>query len=165
MPSLSPAAMRRLVEAARVARLATVDAAGRPHLVPVCFVLDRGASGEDGIKGDRVHIAVDHKPKRGTELRRTANLRATGRACLLIDHYDEDWSQLWWVRLDGHGAQVDDPHQASRIIDALAAKYPQYREQRPDGPVLTIEIEAYRGWSATEPAPEAYGDTPPIVGP
>lgn len=173
MPSLSPAAMRRLVESARVARLATVDAAGRPHLVPVCFVLVSGTSGisgasdtsgtsgasdvsdvsgEGGDYGDRVHIAVDHKPKRSTELRRTANLRATGQACLLIDHYDEDWSQLWWVRLDGHGAQVDDPRQASRIIDALAAKYPQYREQRPDGPVLTVEIQAYRGWAATASA-------------
>ncbi|MEO7261592.1 MAG: TIGR03668 family PPOX class F420-dependent oxidoreductase [Jatrophihabitantaceae bacterium] len=153
MPSLSPDAMRRLVEAARVARLATVDAAGRPHLVPVCFVLDRGDS--DGPEGDRVHLAVDHKPKRSTELRRTANLQATGHACLLIDHYDEDWSQLWWVRLDGHGGQSQDPAEASRAIDALAAKYPQYREQRPDGPVLTIHIEDYRGWAATEATTEA----------
>jgi PPOX class probable F420-dependent enzyme len=144
MPSLNRASMRRLVEAARVARLATVDAGGRPHLVPVCFVLDVRPDG-----ADRVHIAVDHKPKRDTELRRTANLRATGRACLLIDRYDEDWSTLWWVRLDGSGAPLDDPDQASRAIDALAAKYPQYREQRPDGPVLRIEIEGYRGWSAT----------------
>ena len=140
MPSLNREAMRRLVEAARVARLATADAEGRPHLVPVCFVLD-GA-------GDRLHLAVDHKPKRGVELRRTANLRATGRACLLVDHYDEDWSQLWWVRLDGHGGQVHDPAEASRAVDALAAKYPQYRAHRPDGPVLRIEVEAYRGWSA-----------------
>ncbi|HEV2887370.1 MAG TPA: TIGR03668 family PPOX class F420-dependent oxidoreductase [Jatrophihabitans sp.] len=142
MPSLTPEAMRTLVRAARVARLATVDATGRPHLVPVCFVLD-------SEEGDRVHIAVDHKPKRGTDLRRTANLRATGRACLLIDRYDEDWSQLWWVRLDGHGGQLQDPAEADRAIDALAAKYPQYREQRPAGPVLRIEIDAYRGWSAT----------------
>ncbi|HEX8082083.1 MAG TPA: TIGR03668 family PPOX class F420-dependent oxidoreductase [Jatrophihabitans sp.] len=152
MPSLSPTAMRRLVQTARVARLATVDAAGRPHLVPVCFVLiggEGGASGPSDDHGGRVHIAVDHKPKRSTELRRTANLRATGQACLLIDHYDEDWSQLWWVRLDGHGAQVDDPGEVSRALDALAAKYPQYREHRPDGPVLTIEIQAWRGWAAT----------------
>ena len=146
MPSLSPAAMRRLVEAARVARLATVDAQGRPHLVPVCFVLESGGESSDG---DRVHIAVDHKPKRTTELRRTANLQATGHACLLVDHYDEDWSRLWWVRLDGHGEQSHDPDEAGRAVDALAAKYPQYREQRPDGPVLTLEVEAYRGWSAT----------------
>jgi len=103
--------------------------------------------------GDRLHIAVDHKPKRGVELRRTANLQATGQACLLVDHYAEDWSQLWWVRLDGHGGRLDDPDEAARAIDALAVKYPQYREQRPDGPVLRIEIESYRGWAATAPAP------------
>jgi PPOX class probable F420-dependent enzyme len=144
MPSLNDDAMRRLVAEARVARLATVDAAGRPHLVPVCFVLDPDS--------DRVHIAVDSKPKRGTELRRTANLRATGRACLLVDRYDEDWSRLWWVRLDGSGRALDDADEAAaaeRAVDALAAKYPQYRAERPDGPVLRIEVEGYRGWSAT----------------
>lgn len=151
MPSLSVDAMRGLVQEARVARLATVDAAGHPHLVPVCFVL----TGEPGDKasGDRVYIAVDHKPKRSPELRRTANLRETGQACLLVDHYDEDWSTLWWVRLDGRGGEVHDPEEASRALDALAAKYPQYRDQRPDGPVLRIEIDNYRGWAATEPRP------------
>ena len=144
MPSLSPDVMRRLVQDARVARLATVAADGRPHLVPVCFVTETADVGSD-----RVHIAVDHKPKRGTELRRTANLRATGRACLLVDHYDEDWSTLWWVRLDGHGGEVSDPAQAQDALDALAAKYPQYRADRPDGPVLHLQVEAYRGWSAT----------------
>jgi PPOX class probable F420-dependent enzyme len=147
VPSLNHETMRRLVEAARVARLATVDADGRPHLVPVCFVLTSERS--DGPDGDRVYLAVDHKPKRGTELRRTANLRATGQACLLIDRYDEDWSQLWWVRLDGHGRQVPDPAEADQALDLLAAKYPQYRADRPDGPVLRIDIDGYRGWSAT----------------
>ncbi len=148
MPSLSPDAMRRLVGAARVARLATVDAEGHPHLVPVCFVLDPG----DSERADRVHLAVDHKPKRGTELRRTANLRATGQACLLVDHYDEDWSQLWWVRLDGSGGELHDPDEVGWALDLLAAKYPQYREQRPDGPVLAIDVKAYRGWSAAAPS-------------
>ncbi|HEX8767231.1 MAG TPA: hypothetical protein VF714_02610, partial [Jatrophihabitans sp.] len=106
-----------------------------------------GAGGSAG--GDRVYVAVDHKPKRGTELRRTANLRATGRACLLVDRYDEDWSQLWWVRLDGRGGEVADPAEAAQALDALAAKYPQYRADRPDGPVLRVDVEAYRGWSAT----------------
>ena len=147
MPSLDRQTMRELVESARVARLATVDAAGRPHLVPVCFVLT----------GERVYVAVDHKPKRGTELRRTANLRATGQACLLVDRYDEDWSQLWWVRLDGHGQQVSDPAEAEQALDALAAKYPQYRADRPDGPVLAVDIEAYRGWAARE-LPRGPGD-------
>lgn len=155
MPDLDRATMGRLVTAARVARLATVDDAGRPHLVPVCFVLES----RPDAHADRVHIAVDHKPKRGTELRRTANLRATGQACLLIDRYDEDWSQLWWVRLDGHGGELADPHEAGAALDALAAKYRQYREQRPDGPVLRIEVTGYRGWTATAGLP------PPIVGP
>lgn len=149
MPSLSLAAMRRLVEDARVARLATVDADGHPHLVPVCFVLTGQPGDSEG--GDRCYLAVDHKPKRGVELRRTANLQATGHACLLVDHYDEDWSRLWWVRLDGHGGQVSDPAEAEHALDALAAKYPQYSEQRPDGPVLWIEVEAYRGWTAAAP--------------
>lgn len=143
MPSLTADTMRRLVEEARVARLATVDAGGRPHLVPVCFVL---GSGPDG---DRVYVAVDHKPKRGTDLRRTANLRATGKACLLVDRYDEDWSLLWWVRLDGSGRELHDQDEADRAIEALAAKYPQYQLDRPDGPVLRIDIDGYRGWSAT----------------
>jgi PPOX class probable F420-dependent enzyme len=141
MPSLDREQLRRLVTAARVARLSTVDGAGRPHMVPVCFVLTEHP--------DRVYLAVDHKPKRGTELRRTANLRATGHACLLVDRYDEDWSQLWWVRLDGHGREVSDPVEAEQAIDALAAKYPQYRAERPDGPVLRIDIDGYRGWTAT----------------
>ncbi|WP_408660536.1 TIGR03668 family PPOX class F420-dependent oxidoreductase [Jatrophihabitans sp.] len=143
MPSLTRDTMRGLVLAARVARLATVDADGRPHLVPVCFVL---SSQPDGA--DRVYIAVDHKPKGSGELRRTANLRASGQACLLVDHYDEDWSALWWVRLDGHGGQLHDPAEAEQALDALAAKYPQYRDRRPDGPVLRIEVDNYRGWSA-----------------
>jgi len=146
MPSLSAEPMRRLVAEARVGRLATVAADSRPHLVPVCFVLEPGAG-----HADRVHIAVDFKPKRTTELRRTANLRATGRASLLVDHYGEDWSRLWWVRLDGTGQPLDGTEHADEIeraLDALAAKYPQYRAQRPDGPVLRIEVEAWRGWSA-----------------
>ncbi|MGH3648952.1 MAG: TIGR03668 family PPOX class F420-dependent oxidoreductase, partial [Micromonosporaceae bacterium] len=88
--------MRRLVDAARVARLATVDAHGRPHLVPICFVR----------LGETVYTAVDHKPKRTAALRRIANLQATGHASILIDEYAEDWSRLWWIRLDGTGRIV-----------------------------------------------------------
>lgn len=130
--------MRRLVGTARVGRLATVSGDGMPHAVPVCYVL----------RGETAYSAVDHKPKRHTRLRRIANLDQTGRASLLIDDYFEDWSRLWWVRLDGTGRVVADPGEAARAVSALEAKYPQYRRQRPAGPVLALDITAWRGWSA-----------------
>lgn len=124
--------------AARVARLATVSAEGQPHLVPVCLAL----------VGDIAYIAVDHKPKRGTALRRTANLLATGWACLLVDRYDEDWQTLWWVRLDGTGRLVEEPVELAVARAALVAKYPQYQAHPPDGPMLAVDVLSYRGWSA-----------------
>jgi PPOX class probable F420-dependent enzyme len=128
---------RRLVESARVARLATVGPDGRPHLVPVAFVL----------LGKVVYSAIDEKPKRSTRLRRLANIEATGRACLLIDEYREDWSALWWVRLDGNGRVVSDPAEADRALAALAAKYPQYVERPPRGPVLAVDVTNWATWS------------------
>jgi len=131
---------RVLVEAARVARLATVGPDGRPHLVPICFVL----------LGDTVYSAVDHKPKRSTRLRRLANIRATGHASVLVDEYREDWRQLWWVRLDGSARVVDDPAEAARAVAALAGKYEQYARQPPAGPVLVVTVTRWSGWSASE---------------
>lgn len=131
--------MRRLVDTARVARLATVDAAGDPHLVPVCFAL----------LGDTAYSAVDAKPKRTTQLRRVANLRATGRCCLLVDRYSDDWSALWWVRLDGTGRIVDDPDETARALAALTARYPQYVAAPPGGPVLAVDVTRWTGWTAT----------------
>jgi PPOX class probable F420-dependent enzyme len=133
--------MRRLAESARVAHLATVGADGRPHLVPVCFVL----------LGEAAYTAVDHKPKRSTRLRRFANVEATGRACLLVDGYSEDWSALWWVRLDGDGRAVGDPAEAARAVRALTAKYPQYSGRPPAGPVLAVDVTRWTGWSAAPP--------------
>jgi PPOX class probable F420-dependent enzyme len=131
--------MRRLAESARVAHLATVGADGRPHLVPVCFVL----------LGDVAYSAVDHKPKRTTRLRRVANIEATGRACLLVDGYSEDWSALWWVRLDGAGRVVDDPVEAARAVTALTGKYQQYAGRAPAGPVIAVDVTRWSGWSAS----------------
>jgi PPOX class probable F420-dependent enzyme len=132
------ATMRRLVRAARVARLGTVGRDGDPHLVPVCFVL----------LDDVVYTAVDHKPKRSSRLRRAANIEATGRACLLVDRYEEDWSRLWWVRVDGAGRVVTDPAEAATALAGLAVKYEQYAEHRPDGPVLALDPVRWSGWSA-----------------
>jgi PPOX class probable F420-dependent enzyme len=132
MPSLPHGIAEQRLALARIGRLATVTAAGRPHIVPVCFALHHG----------RIYTAVDAKPKATSELARLENVRATGRASLLVDHYDEDWSELWWVRVDG-AAEVIDSEQA---VDALVAKYDQYRAQRPAGPVIAIEPDRWRSW-------------------
>jgi PPOX class probable F420-dependent enzyme len=131
--------MRRLVAAARVGHLGSVGADGQPHVVPVCYA----------IVNDVAYSAVDHKPKRSTALKRIANLTATGRACLLVDHYSEDWSLLWWVRLDGRGRVVGDPDEVAQALVALQAKYHQYVERAPTGPVLAVDPTRWSGWSAT----------------
>ena len=95
MPSLPPAIAEERFAAARAGHLATVTADGEPHVVVVCFVLHEGV----------VYTAVDAKPKARRDLKRLENVRATGRASLLVDHYEEDWSQLWWVRVDGAAAR------------------------------------------------------------
>jgi PPOX class probable F420-dependent enzyme len=137
--------MRRRVAEARVGRLATVTAEGRPHVVPCCFALDEGGGGDPGDP-DVLYSAVDAKPKSTTALRRLANVRATGTASLLVDHYDEDWSALWWIRVDGRAAVLEHGGQRERALDLLAAKYPQYRRQRPAGPVVAVEVTGWRGW-------------------
>jgi PPOX class probable F420-dependent enzyme len=134
--------MRRRVTEARVGRLATVTPDGHPHLVPVCYVLLAEPGG-----ADVAYTAVDHKPKRGGRLQRLANIEATGRAGLLVDAYDEDWSRLWWIRLDGRGRVVTDPAEATRAVDALVAKYRQYADRRPDGPVIAVDVTRWSGWS------------------
>lgn len=135
---MNRAAQQFLVWQARVGRLATVTASGAAHVVPLCFVL----------VGDVVYSAVDHKPKRSTSLARIANIVATGSASLLIDHFSEDWSTLWWVRLDGTGRVVADESEAAAAIEALRSKYQQYRERSPEGPIIAIDIQRWIGWSA-----------------
>ncbi|MCW3841075.1 TIGR03668 family PPOX class F420-dependent oxidoreductase [Micromonospora yasonensis] len=134
--------LRQRVGSARVARLATVGTDSRPHLVPVSFVL----------LGDVVYHAVDEKPKRHRQLRRLENIRATGHACLLVDEYDEDWSRLWWVRLDGHGWLVEDQAEEAAARAALADKYPQYVRRPPAGPVVAVRVTHWSAWSAADGA-------------
>jgi len=124
-----------LPEDARVARLATVDPQGRPHVVPVCFVLDGGT----------LYTAVDEKPKRTRKLQRLRNIEANPQVEVLIDHYEDDWSKLWWVRLRGTARIVEDP----RAVDLLVAKYPQYAERRPEGPVIAIDVEERSEWTSS----------------
>lgn len=128
--------MRRRVADARVARLASVGADGRPHLVPICFAL----------AGDTLYTAVDTKPKRSPRLKRLANIRAHPDVSVLVDHYEEDWSRLWWVRLSGRARVVDKGAELDRAIALLSGRYEQYREQPPPGPAIVLSIDEWRGW-------------------
>ncbi|HEY3241182.1 MAG TPA: TIGR03668 family PPOX class F420-dependent oxidoreductase [Acidimicrobiia bacterium] len=130
--------LRRRAEAAPVARLATVTAAGRPRVIPCCFALD----------GDAVYSAVDHKPKRTRRLARLDDIRAHPTVSLVIDHYEDDWSKLWWVRLDGTAQVVEDGPAWERGVELLVGKYVQYQERRPTGPVIVVAVERAVGWSA-----------------
>jgi len=123
---------------ARVARLATTDPDGRPHLVPIVFALD----------GDTLYSAVDRKRKRSSKLRRIENARARPDVTILVDHYDEDWSGLWWIRLRGRARVLDEGDERERALVLLAEKYPQYRAEPPDGPVLAVDVTEIRDWSA-----------------
>jgi PPOX class probable F420-dependent enzyme len=121
-----------------VARLATTDPDGRPHLVPIVFALD----------GETLYTAVDRKPKRSSKLRRIENARARPDVTVLIDEYDDDWTKLWWVRLRGRARVLDDGTEREHALELLAAKYPQYHDEPPEGPVLAIDITETRDWSA-----------------
>ncbi|WP_152773122.1 TIGR03668 family PPOX class F420-dependent oxidoreductase [Streptomyces spongiae] len=143
---MAPHEARRRFTEARVARLATVDPGGRPHLVPVVF------AGHD----DTIVTAVDHKPKRSRQLRRLHNIAVHPAVCLLADAYDEDWDQLWWVRADG-GARIvpsEAPEEDARAeytaaIDLLRHKYPQYGSRPPDGPLIVVTVLHWNGWQAS----------------
>jgi len=133
-------AMRRRILEARVARLATVDAEGRPHIVPISFALD----------GDTMFFAVDMKPKRTTNLKRLRNIAANPAVAVLFDHYEDDWSRLWWVRLRGPARIVED----RRAMDLLAAKYPQYRAMglsREAGLMIKVDPARVTRWQFAPP--------------
>jgi PPOX class probable F420-dependent enzyme len=132
---LPPSEARARFADARVARLATVSAAGVPHLVPITFA----------VIGERIVFAIDDKPKSTTRLRRLDNIAARPSVCVLADVYDEDWNRLWWARADGTATVLAADAGA---VDALAARYLAYAERRPHGPVVSIEVTAWTGWAA-----------------
>jgi PPOX class probable F420-dependent enzyme len=134
------AAARSRFAAARVARLASVGADGRPHLVPIVFA----------VAGDTVYSAVDDvKPKATQRLRRLRNIAANPAVALLADHYEDDWSALWWVRADGTARLVDPAEpEAERARALLAERYAQYRAAPPPGPVIAVAVERWTGWAA-----------------
>jgi PPOX class probable F420-dependent enzyme len=132
----SSVARQRLAES-KIARLATVDEGGRPHIVPFVFAIEQNT----------VYFAVDAKPKTTRNLKRLQNIAANPAVAVLADHYEDDWNKLWWVRADGTARVVTDAVETKRAIDLLADRYEQYRHTRPAGPVVAIHIDRLTGWS------------------
>lgn len=131
--------MRRRITTVNVARLATVSRDGRPHIVPITF-----AATEEAL-----YFAVDRKPKRTTDLQRLRNIEANPAVSVLFDHYQDDWSKLWWVRIDGHARVFREGPEFNEGIALLAERYPQYRTAPPRGPAVKMTIERMSGWSAS----------------
>jgi PPOX class probable F420-dependent enzyme len=131
MRSSKPRSVR--LDDARVARLATVDGQGRPHIVPVTFA----------YRDETIVIAVDHKPKSTRDLKRLRNIKANSQVSLLVDHYEEDWAELWWIRADGTARIVED----TPAVAWLAGKYPQYQANPPEGPFILIDVTRTAQWS------------------
>jgi PPOX class probable F420-dependent enzyme len=123
---------------APVARLGTVAPDGRPHLVPVVFAL----------RQEVVYTAVDAKPKTTQRLRRLANIGHNPQVSLLVDHYADDWTQLWWVRIDGVAAIHHDGDAMRTGRDLLRLKYPQYQSVPLSGPVIAVAIRRWSSWHA-----------------
>jgi PPOX class probable F420-dependent enzyme len=140
VPALDPARQRELLAAAPVGRLATLRADGTPRLVPITFAL---------LDGLICSVVDEIKPKRGPRLARLADVARDPRVGLVVDHYDADWSRLWWVRIDGTAAVHGGGELRERALDALAAKYEPYAGARPAGPLLVITPASWTGWTAT----------------
>lgn len=130
--------MRERVREARVGRLATLGPDGRPHLVPLCFALE----------GDVLYSAVDEKPKRSQRLQRLENIASRPAVAVIVDHYEEDWTRLWWVRMDGSARVLASGAERDRALALLGSKYEQYRAQPPTGPVIAVDVERWRGWAS-----------------
>ena len=122
---------------ARVARLATTDPDGRPHLVPIVFALE----------GDTLYSAVDQKLKRSRRLQRVENARTRPDVTILVDHYDEDWTRLWWIRVRGRARVLDEGAERDHALELLINKYAQYRAEPPDGAVLAVDVTEVREWA------------------
>jgi PPOX class probable F420-dependent enzyme len=116
--------------------------------VPIVFAL----------AGDTLYTAVDAKPKRSRTLRRIENARARPDVTVLVDHYEDDWAELWWIRLRGRARVLDDGDERERALALLTEKYPQYRDEPPDGPVLAVDVVEVRVWVAANGVPPTDGE-------
>lgn len=134
---LTEDAARARLASVPVMRLATADATGRPHLVVAAFA----------VEDDRIYTAVDAKPKSTRDLKRLRNLRVNPRAAVLADHYEDDWTRLWWVRADATAEILQEPDAMARPVALLRERYRQYRENPPEGPVIALTVERWTGWA------------------
>lgn len=132
-----PEALKAL-SAARSGHLATITPEGQPHIVPVTFA----------VVDERVVTMVDHKPKTTTRLQRLANIQHNPQASLLADHYEEDWDELWWVRVDGLAQSHEEGDAWEEARRSLARKYDQYRERRPEGPAIVLTMDRITWWAS-----------------
>ena len=135
----APAWATEFLTVARVGRLATAGADGRPLVVPVCYALE----------GGRIYSAVDAKPKRTRELRRLRNIAENPRVSLVVDEYDEDWTRLRYVIVEGTADVLTGGEEFARAIDHLVAKYPQYRAltlPRDSGAVIRMVPDRILSW-------------------
>ena len=142
---------RRFVESMRVARLATADAKGAPHVVPVCYALI----------GDNLYVTIDEKPKRPDvrAMKRLRNIVQNPGVAVIVDRYDEDWSRLAWVMLRGRAEILDDGDEHDRAHAALRERYPQYRAMRLGPlPVIALRITKVNAWGAFAAAHEQPGE-------
>jgi PPOX class probable F420-dependent enzyme len=126
------------VQDARFGVLGTISTGGGPHLVPVTYAYD----------GDRIYTAVDHKPKTTRKLQRLANIDADPRVSLLVEEHSDDWTALWWCRLDGTASVVADGPAFARAVELLGGKYDQYATTPPQGPAIVIQVTDGFGWRA-----------------
>jgi PPOX class probable F420-dependent enzyme len=134
-----PAWARELIASARVARLGLLDESDLPRVLPITF-----AEWDGGLWS-----AIDQKPKSAAEPARLRRLRRRPQAALLIDLYDDDWSRLAWVELRGH-VTVFEPEEARDALDALVARYEQYRSEPPNGPFLRLTPERVSCWRSSD---------------
>jgi PPOX class probable F420-dependent enzyme len=139
---MEPAEARERFARSPVLRLATAGGDGRPHVVPCTFAVD-GAG--------RIVIGIDNKPKTSANLRRLRNIRQNSRVSLLVDHYADDWNELWWARADGTAAIEEAGAEHARHWELLRARYPQYEGEVLDGPVIVVTVERWSGWAFAHP--------------
>ena len=137
--ALSQDDARQRFASARIAHLATADTTATPHLVPITFA----------VHDDAIVFAIDHKPKTSTNLKRLRNIDENPQVAVLVDKYDEDWTHLWWARADGTAQVLHEAEECRQPLEWLCAKYPQYQQQVPVGPIVQIKVQRWTSWSFT----------------